>query len=203
MLNKKIKKIGDYSYTCEKSINRGKECMFNHFLPSCQPIQTYCREACKIMVPKNCSICFKEFHNKSNLNRHMESVHSKDEEMDSDTEEEDESENEEENNEWIIDIWDMLRNKAKNTNNSLKNVYKYYVLLVKSFKHDEIHQKVMETVKRAQDEDEMDFREALDYAISKRTFLINRQNGADDDVDDDDDEDDDEEMGDNKQILYN
>ena len=106
----------------------------------------------------------------------MKSVHSKDEEMDSDNNSEDESENEEENNEWIIDIWDMLRNKAKNTNNSLKNVYKYYVLLVKSFKHNEIHQKVMETVKRAQDEDEMDFREALDYAISKRMFLINRCN---------------------------
>ena len=98
-----------------------------------------------------CSKCGKEFHNGSNLNRHMNSVHSKneDEEMDSDNESysDDESENEEEEDEWIIDIWDMIKRKAESTNSNLKKVYKNYVLLVKSFKHDEIHQKVMETEK--------------------------------------------------------
>ena len=130
------------------------------------------------------------------------------EEMDSDNDSEDESKNEEEDNAWIIDIWDVIRNKAESTNRSLKKVYKDYVLLVKSFKHDEIHQKVMETVKRAQDEDEMDL-EALEYAISKRTFLINRQatNGTEnndieeEEEDDTDDVDEEIEVANNLQIL--
>ena len=145
-----------------------------------------------------CKTCGKEFHNTSNLKRHQNVAHSKDEEMDSDGESqsEEELESEEENNEWIIDIWDMLTHKAKSTNSSLSKVYRYYVLLVKSFKHDEIHQKIMETVKRAQDEDDMDFREALDYSIKKRTFLINRQAENGSEHNNEDEEDDDEEVDD-------
>ena len=98
-----------------------------------------------------CSKCGKEFHNGRNLNQHMNSVHSKneDEEMDSDNESysDDASEIEEEEDEWIIDIWDMIKRKAESTNSNLKKVYKDYDLLVKSFKHDKIHQKVMVTVK--------------------------------------------------------
>ena len=49
----------------------------------------------------------------------------------------------------------------------------------------------METVKRAQDEDDIDFLEALDYSIEKRTFLINRQaeNGSEHNNEDEDDDD--------------
>ena len=151
-----------------------------------------------------CKTCGKDFHNTSNLKRHQNVAHSKneDEEMDSDgdSQSEDERESEQEDNEWIIDIWDMLTHKAKSTNSSLSAVYRYFVLLVKSFKHDEIHQKIMETVKRAQDEDDMDFREALDYSIKKRTFLLNRQatNGTEHsnekEEDDEDDDEDDEEV---------
>ena len=42
-------------------------------------------------------------------------------------------------------------------------------------KRDEIHQAVMRTVERAQEEEEMDFLEALDFAIYKRKFLLRRQ----------------------------
>ena len=69
-------------------------------------------------------------------------------------------------------------------------------MLVKSFKYDQIHQQIMGTVKRAQDEEEMDFLEALVYSIKKRSFLINRQaetgsehsNEDDEEVVDDDNE---------------
>ena len=179
--------------------------MINHFLSDRQQIHTCCREACKTMVVI-CSECSKTFHNKSNLNRHKATMHSEneeeEEEMDSDNDSEDESENEEEDNAWIIDIWDVIRNKAESTNRSLKKVYKDYVLLVKSFKHDEIHQKVMETVKRAQDEDEMDFLEALEYAISKRTFLINRQatNGTENNVVEEEEENDEDSADDENEM---
>ena len=110
-------------------------------------------------------------------------------EGDSQSESELESE-EEENTGWMIDIWDMLNEKTKGTNLSINAVYRYYVVLVKSFKYDKTHQKIMETLKRARDEELMDFPEALDYAINKRSFLIKRQNDNNEDEDEDDEDDD-------------
>ena len=48
----------------------------------------------------------------------------------------------------------------------------------------------METLKRARDEEGMDFPEALDYAINKRSFLIKRQNDNNEHEDEDDEDDD-------------
>ena len=41
-----------------------------------------------------------------------------------------------------------------------------------SLKHDRTHQQVMKTLKRARDDEDMGFNEALDYAADKRKFLI-------------------------------
>lgn len=145
-----------------------------------------------------CKTCGKEFHNISNLKRHQNLAHSKDEDEDMESDDgsqsAEESESEEQENAWIIDIWDMLTHKAKSTNTSLSKVYRYYVLLVKSFKYDQIHQQIMGTVKRAQDEEEMDFLEALDYSIKKMSFLINRHAETGSEHSNEEDDEDDEEV---------
>ena len=58
-------------------------------------------EARKTMVPKTCSVCFKTFHNKSNLNQHKARMHSND--GDDDSVSEDEPTAEESNQENEVD----------------------------------------------------------------------------------------------------
>ena len=41
-------------------------------------------------------------------------------------------------------------------------------------KHDAIHRKVMKTLRRFIEEDDMDFDEATESAVAKRKFLLNR-----------------------------
>ena len=41
-------------------------------------------------------------------------------------------------------------------------------------KHDAIHRKVMKTLRRFIEEDDMDFDEAAESAVAKRKFLLNR-----------------------------
>ena len=42
-------------------------------------------------------------------------------------------------------------------------------------KKDRTHDSVMQTLHRVKDEEDMDFEEALEYAIEKRRFLIQRR----------------------------
>ncbi len=57
--------------------------------------------------------------------------------------------------------------------------------------HDEVVKAVIETMRKAKEEDGMSFEEAFHYAIDKRKFLIMRQTAMDADdenaTDDDDD----------------
>ena len=76
---------------------------------------------------------------------------------------------------YRINIWHHLHNESERRQTHLIFLYKELVLLSKALKRDEIHQAVMRTVERAQEEEEMDFLEALDFAIDKRKFLLRRQ----------------------------
>ena len=74
-----------------------------------------------------------------------------------------------------IDIWNYLHNEEVIKEVPITTLYKQLVLISKALKQDEIHQAAMHTVTKAREEEEMDFREALDYAIDKRKFLIQRR----------------------------
>ena len=47
-------------------------------------------------------------------------------------------------------------------------------MFCRSLKRDETYQAVINTLEKAKDDDEMDFEEALDYAVDKRKFIIYR-----------------------------
>ena len=45
-------------------------------------------------------------------------------------------------------------------------------MFFRSLRRDETYQAVLKTLEKAKDDEEMDFSEALDYAVDKRKFLI-------------------------------
>jgi len=114
---------------------------------------------------------------------HTEDTDMSDDENFSNDEEEEEKEEEEEeeeesNNgdgEMQIDIWNYLHDEEIIKQIPITTLYKHLVLLSKALKQDDTHQAVMHTIKKAREEEDMDFREALDYAIDKRKFLIKRR----------------------------
>ena len=111
----------------------------------------------------------------------IEDIESEEENSDSDPEEdsdvsrEDDDDDEEEEEPWVVDVWEELKMKANSTNESFLEIYKEAVVFTKSLKRDETHLKVMETFNKAQEEDDMDFQEALDFAVDRRKFLIVRE----------------------------
>ena len=134
-----------------------------------------------------CEICGKEFANKSNLNRHIAVKHHDE----SETEEEELTDEEMENDESDSDesgdeiqsssrydthlIWSIMGEESAGTGSSLSEVYKNKVLFSRALKKDKTHQAIMKTLRNYQEEeDEMDFVEALSLAIDKRRFLIKR-----------------------------
>ena len=135
-----------------------------------------------------CSECDEAFANKSNYNRHLAKSHpdetdgeeeedytdsesmSSEEEVESD-ESMDSNEDDEE-----IDIWEQMYYECDEESEiSITDVYKDKILFLRAMKKDSIHKAVMQTLQRVRDEEDMDFAEALDYAIEKRRFLIYRQ----------------------------
>lgn len=134
-----------------------------------------------------CSDCEKTFANKSNYNRHVARLHpkeSEDEEIDhSDdesmtTDEEvdsDDSESSEDEDETRIDIWDKLIEECQESGLSIGDAYKERILFLRAMKKDRVHDSVMQTLHRVRDEEDMDFEEALEYAIEKRRYLIQRR----------------------------
>ena len=154
--------------------------MNNHFLLDFQRVHTIClEEACKTMGLKSCPDCLKTFHNKSNLNRHIEKAHSNDseEEVKSDSSDSDESSIDPGDalEPWVVKVWTELKLKAERTNQSFIEVYKDAIIFVNSLARDDTHQSVMETFKKARNDDDMDFEEALDFSLDKRKFLIARE----------------------------
>jgi hypothetical protein len=108
---------------------------------------------------------------------------SDEEEMES--EEENEEENEEKSdeeksdNETVeeeeTDIWADIANHVNQNNEEPLAVYKQFVMQAHTLQIDCVHKKVMKTLKRYQEDDDMDFEEALDKTIQKRKYLILRE----------------------------
>ena len=71
-----------------------------------------------------------------------------------------------------VDVWKVIADEAAEDDGDVVESYKRNVKFCRSLKHDETHQQVMKSLKRARDDEDMDFDEALDYAADKRKFLI-------------------------------
>ena len=139
----------------------------------------------------NCSECDKAFANKSNYNRHRIKFHSEysdggtgaDSESESILSEEDDGGEESTtiaaaaDDEREVDVWGEMYAEFRGGENdmSITDVYKEKVLFLRAMKKDSTHKSIMQTLRKVQDEDGMDFEEALDYAVDKRKFLIHRQ----------------------------
>ena len=144
----------------------------------------------RLGMSRACEICGKQFANKSNLNRHIAMKHHDDKSETEDVEEvtdeemeSDESESEESGDEIQSTIkmntsfiWSFMGEECVRTGNSLAEVYKDKVLFSRAMKKDKTHQAIMKTLRNYQEEeDEMDFLEALSLAVDKRRYLIGRQ----------------------------
>ena len=78
-------------------------------------------------------------------------------------------------NEFEIDIWDVIDQEAsKYDNGDLAEAVKMHIILCRSLKKDSTVQAIMETLRQAKEDFNMNFIEALDYAVDKRKFLIQR-----------------------------
>ena len=126
-----------------------------------------------------CDDCEKTFSTKSNYNRHVAKAHpeeSEEEESNTDSEsmtsdEEEESQGDEE----TFNIWETMFDECEENGLSIHEIYKYKILFLRAMKKDKTHKSVMQTLQKVRDEEDMDFEEALDFAVEKRRFLINRQ----------------------------
>ena len=76
---------------------------------------------------------------------------------------------------WVVNVWDEMKRKADTTNDSFLRVYKDAIIFANSLKRADTHREVMKTFKKARNEDDMDFEEALDFALDRRKFLIVRE----------------------------
>ena len=142
----------------------------------------------------HCSICDKTFANKSNLNRHNASKHPYDEDddlTDDEMESSDVTENEtdfdeasdSDEEECDVDqlkkmseyVWATIGDESFHTGKSITEVYKEKVLFSYFLKKDKTHQTIVKTLERVREEENMDFFEALDFAVDKRKFLIQRK----------------------------
>lgn len=77
--------------------------------------------------------------------------------------------------EYRIDVWKVIASEAATQeNDDVLTSFKNNILLVQSILHDETCQVVRATLKKAEENIGMDFKEALDYATDLRKFLILR-----------------------------
>ena len=124
-----------------------------------------------------------EIDDEENISDDESEVESKQEsEVDEQESDSEVSNDDEENEPWIVDVWKQMRDEADSTDTNFLDIYKDNVTFAKSLAQDETHKKVMETFKKAQTEDDMDFVEALDFAVDRRKFLIQREFEDDSDV---------------------
>jgi len=133
-----------------------------------------------------CDDCKRTFFTKSNYNRHVSKAHPEESEEDDkdysdsksmSSEDDVDSDNSEasQDDEGTLGIWEIMSRECEETGLSIHEIFKYKILFLRAIKKDKTHKSVMETLQRVRDEEDMDFEEALDFAVEKRRFLINRQ----------------------------
>ena len=83
---------------------------------------------------------------------------------------------------------------------ALRQVYIDHLKWVHVLREDPIHEAILETRKKFQEEEDMDFNEAVEAAVNQRKYLLNRafqpmeeSDTDDEDMDEDDEDDTDEE----------
>ena len=84
-------------------------------------------------------------------------------------------EEEEEEDEPRVDVWQRIVKKSVKHGQNILDTYKDKVIFCRSFDDDTTHAEVIRTLEKVQEDEGMDFEEALDYAVDKRKFLIMRE----------------------------
>ena len=83
-----------------------------------------------------------------------------------------------------VDVWAVLREVANRTHNGdICEAVRSQMLYCRALRRDDTIIEITKTIKNAQYEEDMDFGEALSYAINKRLFLIKRKVQEEDDAD--------------------
>jgi len=154
-----------------------------------------CEECDKVYVSKsNLNRHIKRFHNDDDdLPSEDDDLPSEDEEeeeeqnesMDEISEEVDEDDHQSEENIGDVDgeenviendsgVWEFIARNSEEPQNDISNAYKELVIMMKALQRSSTHRSVMKTLQKVKHEEGMDYMEALDYAVYKRRFLINR-----------------------------
>ena len=117
-----------------------------------------------------CSECGEELGKESTVDCSNE-AHEEDSESSDDEVLDDVSDSSDE--EDVVDVWQVIADDAKEKyDNDVMMAYKERVKFCRDLHRDKIHKKVMHTLKRFSEEDEMKFNEALLNAIEKRIFIV-------------------------------
>ena len=149
-----------------------------------------------------CNLCEKNFSSISNLDRHKRTIHKVDDEYENnvdedqdeydddmgsaveedendieDTESDTESTEDSSDDDDEVDVWATIDKNADGLEGDelkeqLMESMKTYINLCRSLKKDSTARAILKALKRAQDDDEMKYSEALDHAIDRRKFLL-------------------------------
>ena len=71
-----------------------------------------------------------------------------------------------------MNIWKVITEEADDDDGGVLEAFKINILFCRSLKRDETYQAVINTLEKVKDDEEMDFAEALAYAVDKRKFII-------------------------------
>ena len=92
-------------------------------------------------------------------------------------------------NEHVSEHSQLSRHEAvKKARKTFRKLYKNSLLWYRSLKKDPTHKAVMETAEKLRNEDDFDYEESIESAISSRKFLLNRQISSDAEILDSDKE---------------
>ena len=146
----------------------------------------------------DCQLCERTFSTRFNLERHMERKHPDDITDDESSGEEEEQTDDESIHpdkddteertestfqELVARAWNQVKQNHQDLTHqeavdkarkALRREYKDSLLWYQQLRKDPIHKAVMETAKRLRDDDDFDYEESIERAISSRKYLLNR-----------------------------